>query len=55
MSFGVLTHHIERGRGRPSTRWAAMPNTEAINTESTDEELTDEVSTDEETVLQEAT
>ena len=55
MSLGVLTHHIERGRGRPSTRWAAMPNTELIDTESTDEELTDEESTDEETVLQEAT
>jgi hypothetical protein len=28
-SLGAITHHIEAGRGRPSTLWAAVENTKA--------------------------
>jgi DNA replicative helicase MCM subunit Mcm2 (Cdc46/Mcm family) len=31
MSLGVLTHHIQAGRGRPASIWSALPAAEAID------------------------
>jgi hypothetical protein len=31
MSLGVLTHHLQPGRGRPASVWSAIPGPEAID------------------------
>jgi hypothetical protein len=31
MSLGVLTHHLQPGRGRPASVWSVIPGAETID------------------------